>query len=607
MSTEAIFDFDIDRILKEKLSRIMIMPGSIEPQNYERLGEILKADTNLESVLVSCVDGGDKFWENFFKIFRKENGEFNIDPSKITLNGDPTRLNLDIFQYIENLELPNSVISHIEDIESKFPNLKNIVLTSGTAVSYLDITADDVDKVFRTAKYMKVMNLIPMRDRRIEDRIEPLISEEYLKVNGLSDKFILSKDRKCLINLDKIGEKSEYPKKLTINLSDLSKINLEELRSSGDEITLLIDSANDLSVSQIQEYQNSGLEIKNVKIYSPENSMQQNEPYNLQTYIAVREKLDELVEGIDLNLPEKQRFAEVYKRICKNITYDVPAAYPKNGAEEKYEIEQLTNSRNLINGLLAGRCVCAGYADILRNALAMVNIEAQYTEGCVVDKEIPEEKFNEQKDGKKVYKRQDGKVILGDGHAWNKVKLDGVWYNVDSTWDATRVRLEQAPKHCLKTDDEIEREEKKTDFEGPDCETEVEKREVEELFGIRHLYIGKFQVPNTKDIISIIKQTGYVYKGIGIAIKKAAVDFGDKIAKTVQNGKNLRIDAPNPRQALNSNKMQDNENPWGLENWGINPQEFREGASNIASKSTQKNGESINVNSNDDRGEEEVK
>lgn len=32
-----------------------------------------------------------------------------------------------------------------------------------------------------------------------------------------------------------------------------------------------------------------------------------------------------------------------------------------------------------------------------------------------------------------------GKTIEGVGHAWNKVKIDGTWYNVDCTWDDPRV------------------------------------------------------------------------------------------------------------------------------------------------------------------------
>lgn len=57
--------------------------------------------------------------------------------------------------------------------------------------------------------------------------------------------------------------------------------------------------------------------------------------------------------------------------------------------------------------LVLKKCVCAGYARAFQLLLLMSGIDARYVTG-------------------------DGD---GEPHAWNKVKIEGKWYNVDVTWD----------------------------------------------------------------------------------------------------------------------------------------------------------------------------
>lgn len=560
MSKEVIFDFDIDRIEKEKLTDVLLQASSINPENYLRLAEILRNSPQLEDISVNVQGGNDKFWNNFFKTFMPMDGAFTINPQIIELAGDIQDFNCDIYKYIERLHIGTRSVSKIEQIEERFPNLKNIRMPK-PIISEKDV-GEDWSKIFKLAKYMKFLNLAT--------NINEENAQRYLLENGLIDKFAVSADGLCIINIDRIEEKQANPVSLRVSVTDLDKIGLERLSAAGDEITLVINNVSELSNDMLQKYQEVGLNIQGIEVYSPENEEEQNEVYSLETYAEIRDKLEELVEGIDLTAPEKERFAEVYKRICSNIAYDVPAAYPITKSQKEYSEKQDANCRNLRNGLLEGKCVCAGYADILRNALAMVNIESKYIVGVVTDGIISGKKFKEEKYREDYFKkREDGTVEVGEYHAWNKVKLDGKWYNVDPTWDATKIRMGQTPTNCLKTDEEIRKKSRKIEFEGPECTTPVSAIEIDKLFDSKHLYIGNVKIPNRRDVISLIKLTGEAYRDTGISLKNMVIALKERFADVLKKDSQLRLGSPNVKNS------QSQSNTWDLKNWGIDANEFR--------------------------------
>ncbi len=569
MDKEVIFDLDIERIESEKLRDIIIKTGSIKMEHYTKLAEVLKRSPHIERASAHIEHGTDEYWNNFFKVFMPKEGEFSIDPSKLILSGDVDKFNCDFFKYVENFEMRPERISEIKQIKEKLPNLKNIELAD------IEVTSNDIGEnlsnLLDTAKLTKAIKL------KSNLGIESV--RTFIERSGESEHLVLSDDGKCLINADKIMEKSEKPISVTLNLSDLEKIGLDKITQSGDNVTLVINNTNDLSNTKLQELKNAGLNIEGIQIFTKENNFSQNEVYDVQTYTAIRDKLEEVVEGIDINAPDKEKFAEVYKRICKNIIYDTPAAYPVTMAQEKYSEEQNSNCRNLKNGLLEGKCVCAGYADILRNALSMVGIEAKYITGMSKDKTVNEDKFNEKKYSQKyVIKNKDGKIDIGECHAWNKVKLDGVWYNVDATWDANKMRLGQVPTHCLKSDKQIEKDDDKCHFKGPECNTVIEDKDIEEMFGGKHIFIGKTRIPNANDILAGIRSFGESYKELGIDIKNHVIKFKEKIFK--ESEKPLKLNAPQ------SEKSTSKLNSWDLSNWGIDKEQFREDTDEIVKSNT---------------------
>ena len=198
---------------------------------------------------------------------------------------------------------------------------------------------------------------------------------------------------------------------------------LEYLLNSGktipQKIRLKIENATELDLNKLNELRNRanalGINLVEVSIFdkSKANSATQLSAYTLRQYAEIREMLDILVGDIDPSEPDIDKFATIYVRLAEAIKYNLDScsAYRKDKTHAKYYWEKINSCRNLFDGLTEWQCVCAGYADILRNALAMVGIEAR--------------------------------IVSNDGHAWNQVQIDDgtgnkKWYDTDLTWDRQR-------------------------------------------------------------------------------------------------------------------------------------------------------------------------
>lgn len=534
--------------------------------NFESFINKLQKYDFVQNIKLDCM--GMEFLNDFLeRLISKDTGKLKIDSSKLILKNIQTNKENENYDKFENIEISLEQIKKIDKIKKMFPNLKNIkidYLENNNYQNSIDISKlkiSNTSKLFEIAEYMGVIPL----------DVEPNIYTYISKRPELNSRFLVSKDGSCIINPEKLSDVSKDID-LKINIEDLEKIDKEKIE--GHNVVILIDDVSKLSIEQVKELQSRNLSIQGIEVFSQENHYIQNEIYDINAYVAIREKMDELVEDIDTDLPEKEKFAEIYKRVCSNIVYDVPAAYPITEEEKKYEKEQVSNSRNLKNGLLEGKCVCAGYADILRNALAMVGIESKYISGMVVDSRKKKESFKreEVKEGKS-WQEKDDEVLIGEWHAWNKVKLDGLWYNVDSTWDATKVRLERVPTNCLKTDEEIKKKSKKDIFHGPDCTKEVTEKEIDKIFEGKHLYLGNFQIPNAKDVTGFLKELGEAYKELGRIIKR---NFEKAIKPKADN-------LLNPSEDFEKSNNPPSIAAWDLERWGIDKADFSNETKEIVS------------------------
>lgn len=527
MEDIVIFGVDIEKILSEKLKSFILKADFIKSEDYKRLREILKSSSDYDYVTIDCsIKSEEEFLDFFAQTIMSNGEEFAIDKSKIRLSGQILNYNCDIFKNIENIVISPERIKDIDVLKLKFPNLKNIEINRRPILK--NESKDNLMNIIKVAQFSKSIEMVPYYS------VEEI--RNTIKEAGFENTLFISDDGVSIINKDKIINQSSKTGSLRVNVHDISEIGLDRLIASGDEIVLVIKDASELSVEKIREYQEAGLNIDRIRIFQKENEIFANKPYEVEKYCLIREKLEKLVQGIDVNLPEKEKFAEVYRRVCKYIAYDTIAGYPKTKDEEAYSKSEECNSRNLVNGLLKGKCVCSGYSEILRNALAMVGIESKIASGIVITREVKKEKFNKDKlKFSRVYKEEQDRVILGEDHAWNKVRIDGVWYNVDATWDSKRIREGLKLVNCLKTDKEITERDKKVGFGGPDCTEHVKQIEVDKLFDKEHLYIGNYAIPNFKDIILLMRDVVGMYKHAGIIIANGVSSCIKHIKDLIRN------------------------------------------------------------------------
>lgn len=182
--------------------------------------------------------------------------------------------------------------------------------------------------------------------------------------------------------------------------------------------------------------------------------------YTTNEYKQLYDRIQEIVGDIPQNITDLQKFVIIYKRLGSTISYDYQACEIIKALEKdlciEYDEEHIRNAANLVGGLIKGTCVCAGYSDILYNCLNTVGIEA-----CKITGKTEEE-----------------------GHAWNKVKLDGVWYNVDLTWDCKDITQHNARgiENCLRSDQEFQEGHEQTDGKKVECNHDYPREEVVRAF-----------------------------------------------------------------------------------------------------------------------------
>ena len=165
----------------------------------------------------------------------------------------------------------------------------------------------------------------------------------------------------------------------------LKKREIKEIESIADYIGKEIE--NDLG----------GILIKPDKnIYEEAHTL-----YDIDTFNKIKKQLENMLENIDEVKEDRTNELEVFKQICmiiaNNVTYDYNATDQNN---KEYNDKMFT-SRNMIGSLLEGKCICAGYAELLRNMCACKGIECIY--------------------------------IRSETHAFNQVKIGKNWYYFDLT------------------------------------------------------------------------------------------------------------------------------------------------------------------------------
>ncbi|MDD3613143.1 MAG: transglutaminase domain-containing protein [Clostridia bacterium] len=112
---------------------------------------------------------------------------------------------------------------------------------------------------------------------------------------------------------------------------------------------------------------------------------------NRDSYDKQIKEIVDRVKSYNIGSSDYDKVKYVHDFIVLNTSYD----------------EGSSHNQNIVSVLINKSSVCAGYARATQYLLNKLGVECLYVQG----------------------------VSRGEGHAWNKVKVNDAYYNLDSTWD----------------------------------------------------------------------------------------------------------------------------------------------------------------------------
>lgn len=225
---------------------------------------------------------------------------------------------------------------------------------------------------------------------------------------------------------------------------DYLTLTIEELRAIKEDyyesvlkkckISIFMENINDISLSELIELKQK----YKVHYFSIKDLSKLDDSYQISLDLVYKYKraIQKIIDGIDDNFlkgqqdREKVIFGILIPRILENTEYDFNSQedYEKKSKLTRFGKPTFDHPSNEMIGLINGKCVCRGYAGIVRDVFRSVGIET-----CVItglSKEC--------------------------GHAWNQIKLDEEWYNIDVTWDWNSIFKNGKSYWLLKGDKQFE-------------------------------------------------------------------------------------------------------------------------------------------------------
>ena len=138
---------------------------------------------------------------------------------------------------------------------------------------------------------------------------------------------------------------------------------------------------------------------------------------SLEQEEKVDEEVSNLLKSLDLsNKTDYQKVKAIYDYICSNVTYD-----HDNLNDESYSLKYTAYA-----ALINKTAVCQGYASLFYRLALDAGVDTRVISG-----------------------------EAGGPHAWNIVKLNDKYYNLDSTWDAGRSTYAYFLKNTNDFDDHV--------------------------------------------------------------------------------------------------------------------------------------------------------
>ncbi len=241
--------------------------------------------------------------------------------------------------------------------------------------------------------------------------VELLGKEKLKKIldNGGSDLVASCSDVKQSDDLETVKEASEYLRNEMVNREKSATVNV---KSKETDFSKLIKEIFEGSYSQdivrgaqdgdYLKFHWGGYKVSGMYSNLTDGRRLYSINYRLEYYTtaeeeqAVTEKINETITDLDLNSGSDYiKIKKIHDFVCDTIQYDYI-----NVSNTDYKYQFTT-----YGALFKGRAVCQGYATLFYRLCREVGIPVR--------------------------------VITSSSHAWNIVKLNDNYYNIDCTWDDT--------------------------------------------------------------------------------------------------------------------------------------------------------------------------
>lgn len=136
--------------------------------------------------------------------------------------------------------------------------------------------------------------------------------------------------------------------------------------------------------------------------------------YTFDDLISVKEKINEIINNIPSDYNHIEKILFLYKYLGKKVHYD------KKIASLNYRERESHDSKSIYDVLFNYKGVCSSIAVTFRALMDAVGIECQ--------------------------------VVSSEEHEWNVVKINGVWYHLDLTWDLYNIKYNNELSYFLKSE-----------------------------------------------------------------------------------------------------------------------------------------------------------
>lgn len=365
------------------------------------------------------------------------------------------------------------------------------------------ITSDNLENQIRQIELLKTK--IPNLDIMVDGSLssEVIVEDIAFSMSSGEISFLGTSGNSSSISLDELRQISQIMKSGDLDEYEAIHIVHKFDNDTGENSITIntdvisIDNITQLSKEKALEIKESG-KYKSIYVINCGGS----DEYDLDDYIQIVDAMQNIVGDIPSELPEQEKFAIVYKRICENIQYDMIAAYPETEEEKEYQNNVGRKPYNLLGGLLEGKSVCQGYSVILKNALLSCGIKCE--------------------------------GVSGYGHAWNKVSLNGEWFNVDATWDRENIIYGEQPKNALKSDKFVmEQNDGDFCFGGPKCSRSATQEELDAIFPTKQVN------EITKFLDAQPQYKRYVSTSLGKEIIELMINNGENDAEILNWDENI--------------------------------------------------------------------